>query len=340
MAAELQPAFEFEQVTVDRAGRRVLDGLTARIPAAGITVVTGPSGAGKTTLLRPCNRLDVPDAGTVRYRGRALDDLDPLALRRRAGRVFQRPVPFPGTVAANLAEALPGIGAEAMTAALGRVALDPGMVDREAHTLSGGELQRMCLARTPGHQAGDAAARRADLGAGRAAEAGLRADRQGPGGRRHHHHLGHPRRRAGHPRRRPRLRTARRPPGRRRARAAGRAVTGLVSWTGLAVSLLLVAAAAGISWWQQLGLERQIVIAASRALVQLLLVGLALTLVVASGRSIWWSRLWVALMLAYAANVARRRAPTCRTCFPWRSPRSPPRRRSPWACCSACTCSR
>jgi putative ABC transport system ATP-binding protein len=51
-------------------------------------------------------------------------------------------------VAANLAEALPGIGREAMTAALARVALDPGLLDREARTLSGGELQRMCLART------------------------------------------------------------------------------------------------------------------------------------------------------------------------------------------------
>ncbi len=147
-AGEQAAAFEFEQVSVVRAGRRVLDGLSARIPAAGITVITGPSGAGKTTLLRLCNRLDVPDSGTVRYRGQALDDLDPLVLRRRAGMVFQRPVPFPGSVAANLAEALPGITAGAMTAALERVALDPGLLDQEARTLSGGELQRMCLART------------------------------------------------------------------------------------------------------------------------------------------------------------------------------------------------
>jgi len=131
-----------------RGGRRVLDGLDARIPAAGITVIAGPSGAGKTTLLRLCNRLDIPDAGVIRYRGQRLDDLDPLVLRRRAGMVFQRPVPFPGSVAANLAEALPGITTGAMTAALDRVALDPGLLGQEARTLSGGELQRMCLART------------------------------------------------------------------------------------------------------------------------------------------------------------------------------------------------
>jgi putative ABC transport system ATP-binding protein len=149
MAAEPPAAvFEFERVTVLRGSRRVLDGLDARIPAAGITVITGPSGAGKTTLLRLCNRLDVPDAGIIRYRGQPLDRLDPLALRRRAGMMFQRPVPFPGSVAANLAEALPGIPAAAMAAALDRVALDPGLLGREARTLSGGELQRMCLART------------------------------------------------------------------------------------------------------------------------------------------------------------------------------------------------
>jgi len=79
-----------------------------------------------------------------------------------------------------------------------------------------------------------------------------------------------------------------------------------VSWAGLGVSLLLVAVAAGISWWQRLGLQRQILIAAARALVQLLLVGAALTLVISPGRSIWWSWLWVAAMLAYAATVAHR----------------------------------
>ena len=86
-------------------------------------------------------------------------------------------------------------------------------------------------------------------------------------------------------------------------------MNGPVSWAGLGLSLLLVVAAAGISWWQRLGLQRQIIIAACRALAQLLLVGLALSLVISRGRTIWWSWLWVALMLAYASDVARRRAP-------------------------------
>jgi UDP-glucose/iron transport system ATP-binding protein len=141
-------AFEFEQVTVRRAGRRVLDQVVAAIPAAGITVVSGPSGAGKTTLLRLCNRLEVPDEGAVSYRGQRLDELDPLTLRRRVGMVFQRPTPFPGSVADNLAVAHPDAGAEELSAALKRVALNPGLLGQDARTLSGGELQRMCLART------------------------------------------------------------------------------------------------------------------------------------------------------------------------------------------------
>jgi putative ABC transport system ATP-binding protein len=141
-------AFEFTAVSVLRAGRRVLDEITAWIPAAGITVVSGPSGAGKTTLLRLCNRLEIPDAGMVCYRGQRLDELDPLALRRRVGMVFQRATPFPGTVADNLAVARPDAAAGELGTALRRVALDPVLLGQEARTLSGGELQRMCLART------------------------------------------------------------------------------------------------------------------------------------------------------------------------------------------------
>jgi putative ABC transport system ATP-binding protein len=69
-------------------------------------------------------------------------------LRRRVGMVFQRPTSFPGTVADNLAVARPDAGTGELSTALERVALDPGMLGQEARTLSGGELQRMCLART------------------------------------------------------------------------------------------------------------------------------------------------------------------------------------------------
>jgi putative ABC transport system permease protein len=86
-------------------------------------------------------------------------------------------------------------------------------------------------------------------------------------------------------------------------------MNGQVGWLGLATSLILVAFAAAISLWRRLGLERQLLWAAARALVQLLLVGGALTLLFAPGRSLWWSWAWVAGMVAYAGDVAHRRAP-------------------------------
>ncbi len=145
---EQAPAFRLEGVAVARSGRRVLDAVDAEIPREGVTVLWGASGSGKTTLLRLLNRLDVPDAGTVSYRGRALDEIDPLELRRRVGMVFQRPTPFAGTVRDNLAVAAPRATTDSMTEVLRRVSLDPGLLERPADQLSGGEMQRMCLART------------------------------------------------------------------------------------------------------------------------------------------------------------------------------------------------
>ena len=111
-------------------------------------VLVGPSGAGKSTLLRLCNRLEVPTSGCVRFRGDDVGTLDPLALRRRVGMVFQRPTPFPGTVVENLRVAEPALRDREAGAALERVGLAPELLGRPATELSGGEAQRVCLART------------------------------------------------------------------------------------------------------------------------------------------------------------------------------------------------
>lgn len=86
-------------------------------------------------------------------------------------------------------------------------------------------------------------------------------------------------------------------------------MNGQVGITGLATSLALVAVAAVLSLWQRVGLERQILWASARALVQLLLVGAGLSLVIAPGAALVWSWLWVLAMIGYAGDVARRRAP-------------------------------
>lgn len=140
--------FTFEDVVVTRGGRRALNGFSAQIPGDGVTVLFGPSGSGKSTLLRLCNRLEVPASGHVLYGGRNVADLDPLRLRREVGMVFQRPTPFPGTVRDNLLVASPAADDADLDGALTRAALDASWLDRDATELSGGEAQRVCVART------------------------------------------------------------------------------------------------------------------------------------------------------------------------------------------------
>ncbi len=143
-----QPALTFEDVIIERAGRRLLDAVSGHIPDNQVTVIAGPSGVGKTTLLRLCNRLEVPDHGRILYRGRDISDLDPLRLRQEVGMVFQTPALFGGTVGENLAVADPNADSDTYAEALRRVSLDPTLLDRQATSLSGGEAQRVCLART------------------------------------------------------------------------------------------------------------------------------------------------------------------------------------------------
>lgn len=83
-----------------------------------------------------------------------------------------------------------------------------------------------------------------------------------------------------------------------------------IGWTGLALSLLLVAIALALSVWRRTGLELSIAWAATRALVQLLAVGLLLKLLLEPGVSAWWSIPWVAAMVAIAAWTVHNRAPS------------------------------
>ena len=125
----------------------VLTEITFQAPATGVTALAGPSGSGKSTLLRLANRLLAAQRGTISYRGADVTTIDPPALRRRLGMVFQRAAAFAGSVRDNLAVASPELTDQQADALLSRVGLDPALSRREASELSGGELQRMCLAR-------------------------------------------------------------------------------------------------------------------------------------------------------------------------------------------------
>jgi putative ABC transport system ATP-binding protein len=141
--------FTFDDVWVSGdEGTWRLREVDAEIPDAGITALVGPSGAGKSTLLRLCNRLEIPARGRVLLRGDDIAAADPLLLRRRIGMVFQRPTPFPGTVRDNLRVAAPEVTDDEAAETLDAAELPRTFLDRIATELSGGEAQRVCLART------------------------------------------------------------------------------------------------------------------------------------------------------------------------------------------------
>jgi phosphate transport system ATP-binding protein len=143
---------------------RALDAVSLRVPRRSVTALIGPSGCGKSTLLRSVNRLDDGLPG-MRHEGRILLDgadlrdrlVDPAALRRRVGMVFQRSNPFRASVLENVAYGprlhgvTDGPGLEALAErALRRAALWEEVKDRlhaPAHSLSGGQQQRLCIAR-------------------------------------------------------------------------------------------------------------------------------------------------------------------------------------------------
>jgi putative ABC transport system ATP-binding protein len=141
-------AFELVGVSAGPvAGDPILRSIDLVIPANGVTVLAGPSGAGKSTLLRLLNRLDDPVAGEIRWRGRALTEWAPTELRRQVAMVFQRPPLFAGTVLDNLRVASADVDVERAGHVLEHVGLDPELLGQDAESLSGGEAQRMCVAR-------------------------------------------------------------------------------------------------------------------------------------------------------------------------------------------------
>jgi len=150
---QASPLFSLRQVTQQRGELTILQDLTLDLPRTEVTALIGPSGAGKTSLIRLLNRLDDPSSGEVLFDGTPITSYPVFALRRRVGFVFQRPTMFTGTVADNLGIALTLCAERERTAApdaarvLEAVGLDGAYAARDASRLSGGEQQRVSIAR-------------------------------------------------------------------------------------------------------------------------------------------------------------------------------------------------
>jgi ABC-type phosphate transport system ATPase subunit len=129
----------------------ILRDITLEFAAGQITGLIGPSGSGKSTLLRCLNRLWEPPPATIYLDDIDITKLDVLTLRRRVGMLFQTAALFEGSIADNIAYGPSLQGQElspARIAALLQMAgLDPELVDKPADELSGGQAQRVAMAR-------------------------------------------------------------------------------------------------------------------------------------------------------------------------------------------------
>ena len=139
------PLVEFIDVGVTKlspagTNRLILDGISFTARQGEITGIIGASGSGKSTLIRLCNRLDNPSVGTIELNGQNIATIDPLLLRRKIALVLQKPFMFRRM-------APPSAGSLEIARVLDLVQLPAEMLDREARSLSGGEQQRVNLAR-------------------------------------------------------------------------------------------------------------------------------------------------------------------------------------------------
>ncbi len=161
-AAEKEKVFEVDGVSVSYGDSLAVKEVSMDIHKGEVTALIGPSGCGKSTLIRCLNRMNdlVPSAkveGSVRYHGEDLygDTVDPVQVRKLIGMVFQKPNPFPKSIYDNIAfgpriTGMKGDMDEIVEKALRGAALWDEVKDRldtNAFGMSGGQQQRLCIAR-------------------------------------------------------------------------------------------------------------------------------------------------------------------------------------------------
>ena len=145
---------EFSQVTKRYGANTVVDNLTLSIPAGETTVFVGSSGCGKTTTLRMINRMVEPQEGTITIGGQNIADQDPYKLRRSIGYVMQSGGLLPHRTVLENVMTVPLLNGTPKPQAkeraldlLSTVGLDASLAQRYPAQLSGGQAQRVGVAR-------------------------------------------------------------------------------------------------------------------------------------------------------------------------------------------------
>jgi phosphate transport system ATP-binding protein len=161
-AAMHAPIVAVKDLNVYYGGFHAVGNVTFNVPKNQITALIGPSGCGKSTVLRCINRMNdlVPNArieGRIEYHGVDINapSVDPVEVRRRIGMVFQKPNPFPKSIAENITwgakiNGYKGNTNDLVEKCLRQAALWDEVKDKlheSGLALSGGQQQRLCIAR-------------------------------------------------------------------------------------------------------------------------------------------------------------------------------------------------
>ncbi len=145
--------FKLSNVNFSVEGLNILQDISLEIHPNDFTVLLGPSGSGKSTLLRLLNGLNSPTSGDLKFHGENILNVDHKQLRKKVGMVFQSPVMINGTVKDNLTltkkwdKQTEGLTDTDLTNILDQVELNSTFLNKDAKLLSGGEQQRIALAR-------------------------------------------------------------------------------------------------------------------------------------------------------------------------------------------------
>jgi len=158
----LERIFGIDDLTASYGGKPAIKDVSLDVYKNLVTAIIGPSGCGKSTFIRCLNRMNdlIPSfsqTGSISYHGQDITaaGVDPVAVRRNIGMVFQRPNPFPKSIYDNVAWGLKVLGMkdnldDRVERALTQAALWDEAKDRlkaSALSLSGGQQQRLCIAR-------------------------------------------------------------------------------------------------------------------------------------------------------------------------------------------------
>lgn len=143
---------KIENLNLEIGTVKILKDISFTVQKKEIIALLGPSGSGKSSLLKSINMLNTPSCGQIKYHNNDIQEISPMALRKKIGYVLQKPTLFGNDVMENLKYPYElhqkVFDINLVEFYLKKVNLKPDILEKKPNELSGGEQQRISLVRT------------------------------------------------------------------------------------------------------------------------------------------------------------------------------------------------